>query len=300
MILVDLQQTAVAQFSIYNMPLPARTPSIFVTEDRYEGKTEIEKMRLTVLRALKNYKQKFGEQYGQLVLCCDSRSSWRKEIFPYYKIRRKRSRDDSPMDWTTFHETFRTLKEEFRENLPYKVVEAEGAEGDDIISVLCEWNANKPSPEPVLIYSSDGDFLQLQKYSQVSQYDKMRDRFLKCENPVYEVREMIIRGDPDDDVPNILSADDCFAAKVRQRPMMTAKVDVWKTMDPETITDWDADTKLRYKRNQLLVDLSCIPTEVKARIAQAYLSHQPQSRQHMYKYLLNTKTTELMSSLGDF
>lgn len=299
MILVDLQQTAIANYIMDHMP---RKGPDMIAEWGHgdEEQTELERMRGMLLRALRSYRKKFGEKYGDFILCCDSDKSWRKDFFPFYKIRRKQRRSESTFDWKTFGETFATLKNEFRENLPYRVLEAEGAEGDDVIAVMCEWNNGKKTPEPVLIYSSDQDFLQLQKYPQVEQYDKHRDRFLKCDNPLHEVRELIIRGDDDDDVPNILSADNCFAAKIRQKPMMTAKVDQWKLLDPEEITDWDDDTRERYARNKKLVDLSVIPTDIKAKIAQAFLDVKPAPRSQMYKYLMNTRAVDLLSAAGDF
>ena len=298
MILVDLQQTAIANFYIYHQPKPDRG---FVDVGYGEDDlTEVELMRNHLLRALRSYRRKFGEKYGDFVLCCDSDKSWRKDMFPFYKIRRRQKKQGSAFDFKTFNDTFTIIKDEFRTCLPYKLVEADGAEGDDVIAVMCEWNASRQNKEPVLIYSSDRDFLQLQRFPLVEQYDKFNDRFLPCPDPLQTVRELIIRGDDDDDVPNILSEDNCFAAKVRQKPMMTAKVDVWKTQDPETITEWDEATRERYQRNKRLVDLSMVPAEVKKRIALAYLNHQPVPRANLYKYLMRTKSSDLVGSAGEF
>jgi hypothetical protein len=297
MILIDLQQIAIAYFSVrIKNKMEVRT----LVEEDHGNISDREYIRNGLLKTLRNVRVQFSQTYGELVLCCDSRQSWRRDVFPFYKLKRRKGRDESPVDWNAFHGDFDAIKEEFKQHLPYRLVEVEGAEGDDIISVLCEVNSMKSQPVRTLIYSSDKDFLQLQKYPHVDQYDRFRERFLKCENPVHEVREKIIRGDDGDGVPNILSADNCFAAGVRQRPMMSAKVEIWKTMEPETITDWDEETKLRWKRNQALVDLSCMPVEIKQRIARYMLDNPAPQRKNMYKYLMSVRAIDLVSMAGVF
>lgn len=300
MILIDLQQTAMAH---YIMDAKDRSlPEKMIVENGFgdEDKPDIDRLRNGLLRSLRAVRRKFSEQYGELVLCCDSQLSWRRDIFPLYKARRRKSRDESVLDWKNFNTIFTTIKAEFRDNMPYYLIEADGAEGDDVIAVMCEWNANKRNKEPILIYSSDQDFLQLQRFPEVSQYDKFRDRFLKCENPEYELRELIIRGDVDDGVPNIFSEDNCFVAGIRQRPVMTAKVEIWKTLEPAMITDWDDDTRSRWERNRSLVDLSAIPANIKAHIAQTYLDLSPAGRGNVYKYLMQVGATELIAAAGEF
>lgn len=304
MILVDLQQTAIASFMMYyktgklgpGSTLVKQT-TLYEDTGNMDDKTDLEILRHSLLMALRSYRKLF-QKYGDLVLCCDSEISWRKSVFPFYKIKRKKSRDGSVFDWVSFQKCFTTIKEEFRENLPYKLIEADGAEGDDVISVLCEANSHKRTPEPILIYSSDKDFLQLQKYPEVKQYDKIRDRYLVTENPLFDLREKIIRGDPGDGIPNILSPDNSFAVGIKQRPIMTAKVEVWKKVDP--VFSFTGDDLERYERNRRLIDLSCIPDVIKGRIASSYLGLRPAPRGNVYKYLMKVREADLLSSAGDF
>jgi hypothetical protein len=46
-------------------------------------------VRHMVFNSLRMYKKKFGNKYGDMVICCDDKNYWRKEIFPYYKASRK-------------------------------------------------------------------------------------------------------------------------------------------------------------------------------------------------------------------
>ena len=56
-------------------------------------------IRHMVLNSLRMYRAKFGKKYGELVICCDDKDYWRRELYPYYKIHRKKDRDESALDW---------------------------------------------------------------------------------------------------------------------------------------------------------------------------------------------------------
>jgi 5'-3' exonuclease len=59
------------------------------------------------------------------------------------------------------------FKQELKDNFPYKVIDVEGAEADDIIGTLVPRHIMH---EDILIISSDGDFLQLQQYNEASRF----------------------------------------------------------------------------------------------------------------------------------
>ncbi len=92
-----------------------------------------------------------------LVLCCDNRKYWRRELFPFYKAGRKKTREKSDLDWHLIFDMLTKFKQELKEYFPYKVVDVEGAEADDIIGTLVPRHIMH---ENILIISSDGDFLQ--------------------------------------------------------------------------------------------------------------------------------------------
>ena len=95
------------------------------------------------------------------------------------------------------------IKDELTEFFPYKVLEVDNAEADDIIaSVVFHEPKNY---EKVLILSSDKDFIQLQKYNFVSQYSPMQKKFINGVDPTTYIKEHILKGDRGDGVPNFLA-----------------------------------------------------------------------------------------------
>ena len=47
-------------------------------------------LRHMILNSLRGYKQKFGKQYGEMVIACDNMKYWRRDVFPLYKAGRKK------------------------------------------------------------------------------------------------------------------------------------------------------------------------------------------------------------------
>ena len=58
-----------------------------------DNEVQEDMVRHMVLNSLRSYRTKFYNDYGELVICYDGRNYWRKEIFPYYKQNRKKSRE---------------------------------------------------------------------------------------------------------------------------------------------------------------------------------------------------------------
>ena len=150
-------------------------------------------IRHMILNILRTHVRKFRGEYGEVVLCCDNRKYWRKEFFPFYKAGRKKSREKSDLDWHLIFDMLAKFKSELRENFPYKVIDVEGAEADDIIGTLAPRHVMH---EDVLIISSDGDFLQLQMYNgrspySIKQYNPAQKKFLVSEDPLKELKMKI-------------------------------------------------------------------------------------------------------------
>ena len=55
-------------------------------------------VRHVVLSNILTYKKKYGKEYGNIVVCCDGREYWRKDVFQYYKGSRKKNRDKSDLN----------------------------------------------------------------------------------------------------------------------------------------------------------------------------------------------------------
>jgi 5'-3' exonuclease len=253
-------------------------------------------IRHMVLNSLRSYVKQFRQKYGEVVIACDSRKYWRKDVFPFYKANRKKDRDASVHDWTLIFESLNKIRDELAAFSPYKVINVEGAEADDIIAVLV---ARKSANEDVLILSSDKDFMQLQKYPNVTQYSPILKRYIKTDDPHSYIKEHILRGDRGDGIPNFLSSDNTFATGERQKVINSKKLAVWLTQTPEEICV--NDTMLRgFKRNQMLVDMDYIPETIKSLIVDAYENVQVGNKQKLMNYFIEKRLTNLLEGLQDF
>ena len=88
-----------------------------------EKKLEVNLIRRMVLNTIRSYVTKFKEEYGpDIVIACDSRKYWRKDIFPNYKANRKKARQESGLDWNLIFDTINLLKSEIKDHLPYRLV----------------------------------------------------------------------------------------------------------------------------------------------------------------------------------
>jgi hypothetical protein len=247
--------------------------------------------RHMVINSLRSYKQKFQSEYGEIVIACDDRNYWRKQVFPYYKANRKKNRDASEINWNQVFDIFNTIKAEIKEYFPYRVIQVESAEADDIIATLVTENKDKT----ILILSADKDFVQLQKYATVRQYDPIRKKWIKEDNPQQYLYEHILKGDQGDGIPNILSDDDTFVTDKRQKPMTQKKMELFKSqgISQEML-------KRNFARNELLVDLTKIPDNIRNGVINKYNEENGKDRSKLFNYFISHNLKLLMDSVGDF
>lgn len=258
-------------------------------------------VRHMILNSIRLYKQKFSAEYGELVIACDDRNYWRKSVFPYYKAHRKEDREKSTHDWNRIFEVLNKIRDEIRDNFPYKVIQVDRAEADDIIGVLAHnygaFLLNETT-EKILILSGDKDFGQLQKYANVEQYSPVLKKWIRVNDPRRFLREHIMRGDRGDGIPNFLSNDSSIINKERQKPLAAKKLDLWVDENPESFCD---ERMLRnYKRNEQLVDLEMIPEEISREIMNQYLEYETPKRSGLLNYFIKNKLKNLMDSIGEF
>ena len=253
-------------------------------------------VRHMILNILRMHIRNFRKEYGEMVLCCDNRNYWRKEFFPFYKAGRKKTREKSDLDWHLIFDMLAKFKLELRENFPYKVIDVDGAEADDIIGTLVPRHAPH---EKVLILSSDGDFLQLQQYgSNVKQYNPSQKKYVKSEDPLLELKEKIIRGDKGDGIPNIFSPSDCFVRDLRQKPITQKVIEKYLA---EHYGDWeDENARVGFSRNQTLIDLRNIPGDIKNKIINTYEEVKPASRSKLLNYFIEHKLKNLIDVIEEF
>ena len=256
-------------------------------------------VRHMVLNSLRGYRSKFQGEFGELVLCYDNKTNWRRDYFPNYKHSRRKGRKESKLDWNNIFDTLHMIKDELIEFFPYKVLEVDNAEADDIIASVVFHVASEPKNyEKVLILSSDKDFIQLQKYNFVSQYSPMQKKYVNGIDPTTYIKEHILKGDRGDGVPNFLSPDNTFVDELRQKPMSKRKLETWIDLEP---SDYCNEEMMRnYQRNRTLIDLSYIPDDIKEKCTQTFLDAPEGSRKHLLNYFIKKKLKSLMENIGDF
>jgi 5'-3' exonuclease len=161
MILVDMNQISFASMMMHFNIKKSKIPDESM-------------VRHMILNSLRMYRTRFSSEFGELVLCHDSRHYWRRDYFPQYKANRKKGREQSDLDWDVIFKCLNKIKEEIRSNMPYKSIEVYGAEADDIIGKICSEYS-----EEILILSGDKDFIQMQRFPNVKQYSPITKKCTK-------------------------------------------------------------------------------------------------------------------------
>ena len=253
---------------------------------------DIDTVRPAVLNTLRIYRTKFVSEFGELILCCDDRKTWRKDIFPNYKASRKKTRAATSIDWEKLYECLNQLKEEFTEWFPYKLIQVEKAEADDVIAILVGL-INERS----LILSSDKDFVQLHQFN-VRQYSPIQKKFVEGD-PKWSLHEKIIKGDVGDGVPNIMSDDNVFVDEGRrQKPITKKKVDAWYELKPDMYCS--SEMLRNYNRNKQLVDLGEVPESIRINITKRFETTTVGDRKRLLTYFINHRLKNLTESLSEF
>ena len=286
MIIVDLSQVMLSNIMM----------SIKNNNDIHE-----DVIRHMILNSIRSYNVKFGKEYGEMVLACDASNLWRKQVFPYYKANRKKSRDASTLDWKLLFEIIDKVRNEITEFFPYRVIRIDTAEADDVIASLVMANSLEDinNNNKILIVSGDGDFVQLQRFPNVEQYDPVKKKRIVHNNPHNNLIEKIIRGDVGDGVPNILSNDNCLVMGIRQSPIQSAKVLQWLKMKPEEFCQ--TETMVRnFKRNEMLIDLSQVPKDIQDKVLLEYENQSGKRKDKLVNYFMKNKLVQLFDYIQDF
>ena len=255
-------------------------------------------IRHMFLNSVRANRKKFTEQYGEIVICADGKNTWRREAFPYYKANRKKSREESEMDWNALFTIMNNIRDELKEFFPYKVLHLDHCEADDIIGTIIHEHGSELNigSEPFLILSGDKDYIQLQTYANVAQYDPVRKRWIKNANPQKYLTEHILRGDTGDGVPNILSADNSLAIGERQKAMTAKRIDLYSA----GTENMDEETLRRYHRNKMMIDLKEIPNKFKQLILEEYNRDKEVGREQLFNFFVKKKLKNLVSDIQDF
>ena len=249
-------------------------------------------VRHMLLNSLRGYRTKFGEKYGTMVIACDNENYWRRELFPYYKANRKKSQENSELNWKEIFECLGKLRAELKEYFPYRVIDINTAEADDIIATLVMTYSSR---EDIMIISGDKDFIQLQQYPNVAQYNPVLKKYISHPDPITYRNEHIMKGDSSDGIPNVLSPDNCFVLGERQKPLTQKKLDKLLSGEP-----MPTEISRNYMRNKQLIDLSMIPKEVSENILESYKAQEDKKAKDLMNYFITNRLKNLMDSIQEF
>jgi len=289
MILLDYSQVCVAAILAFSKDL---------RKDASSDKKDL--IRHVALSSIKSYKKKYGKEFGEMVIACDSRSYWRKEYFPNYKGMRKKAREESDLDWQVIFDTLSEIRDDLKEHFPYKVLAVDKCEADDIIAVLAQSTQDFGKHEPVMIVSSDKDFKQLHQYDNVKQFSPMLKKQIVVNKKELKewLIEHIVKGDTGDGIPNILSNDDVFMKGERQKPVSSKRL---SEFFENGFTGCKTDEERRnWQRNITLVDFNYIPDNVKDSVMTSFEEQPKGDKNSIMNYLIKNKCRLLLDELEDF
>lgn len=298
MILLDYSQVALANIFAFQADLKK------TSDNRAEA---VNIIRHAVLTGLKFYKKRYGQQYGEIVLACDGKHYWRKDIFPYYKAGRRTAREKSDLDWKLIFDTISAIRDDIQQYFPYRVIHLDHCEADDVIASLCKWTQTNgmidrglfEDKQPVMIVSSDGDFKQLHKYENVKQWSPIQKKLVQCDNPIEYLAEHVAKAG-DDGIPNVLSKDDTFVDEnARQSKMTSKKLQQFIQLGRDACEN--DEQRRNWDRNNQLINLDLIPEAIEKEIIDTYVMQKPKGdKMSIYNYLVKNRCRLLLDEIEEF
>jgi 5'-3' exonuclease len=250
-------------------------------------------MTYGLLKMVKQFKPE------QFIIAVDEGSSWRKQIYPEYKGKRKANRDGSGIDFDKFFPILSEFISSLKSILPnVYILSSEGIEADDFIGVLVK----KLEGNNIINISTDKDFYQLYKYKGYRQYHPMTKKFIKVLNPYLDLHTKLLIGDTSDNIPQV---------RKKMGPKTAEKY--YKKLDELFVLDgdkvWDGSEEMepgeiekKYILNKQLIDLELIPLEIQNTIHKLYDNYdfKPYNGRKVYNDLTEHKLTKVLGYIQDF
>ena len=272
-------------------------------QNSMHGDINEDMLRHMALNSIRAYRKKFKSDYGEMVIACDDKYYWRKGVFAYYKANRKKSREESTLDWNVIFASLNKIREELKEYFPYRVIQVDGAEADDVIAALVfehGWNLGNR----ILIISGDKDFIQLHNHPAVDQYAPIQKKWIRHNDPEAYIREHILKGDSGDGVPNVLSPDDTLVLGVRQKTMSDARLQALLAGDytAKCLSTVMSEELIQRNiaRNKQLIDMNEIPQNIRDEILKSFNDQEGKPKKDLFTYFVKFKLKNLTEAIGDF
>ncbi len=191
-----------------------------------------------------------------VVIACDSKNVWRKDIYPLYKEGKSDYEDVYHDDVIVAANMF---KDFFTNQTACYVLEVPRTEADDIIAVWCQESRGVEN----VILSSDKDFIQLidERTSLYSIQQKKFRTIPEDSSVEYELFEKCIRGDMGND--NITSA----YPRIRKTKIIEAYNNDYELLNTiNHILPSGERVGDLFERNLKLIDLTQQPAEIREEI----------------------------------
>ena len=118
MIVIDYNQVAIGAF-------------MAEIRNRSDVDVNLPLLRHMILNTIRSYNKKHREEFGGVVIACDNRHYWRRQVFPQYKAGRKSTREASNLDWNVIFDSLNIIRDELSEVFPYPLIDVDAAEADD-------------------------------------------------------------------------------------------------------------------------------------------------------------------------
>lgn len=256
-----------------------------------------EYLRHLIINQLRSIRKKFVDIAGEPVICMDSKTGyWRRDKYPFYKAKRKEIREASSIDWNLVFSYINEIAQEIRENLPYKILQIDKAEADDIIGTLVLNHPWDPD-ETCMIVSNDHDFKQLHGQKNTKQYFPFSKKIERVTNPDIYLLEHILKGDAGDGVPNVRSESNIFILPEKKRQLPVTTNYIKSVISTGTVPESD---KIRLEENTELIDLRMVPGVLKSKILSTYSETERNARNKLFPYLVRNDLNYLLEHISDF
>lgn len=188
------------------------------------------------------------------ILCMDSDTYWRKEIYPQYKANRRQFKKDAIIDFDNFEAFYKKFMVDFSSVFTtFRVMQVARCEGDDIIACLTKHLA---AENKITVVSADRDFNQLLKYPGVVHYDPRARKEIVSLNPRKDLEMKVILGDMGDFIPGIKRGVGPKGAE--------------KLIGVDILYTSDTMMAEAYKRNRMIIDFDFIPMDISASVIDRY------------------------------
>lgn len=270
-------------------------------------------VRHLILNTVKFNVKKFKAEYPNVILCFDNAEGgyWRRDYGYFYKKNRGQARDASTWDWEGYFDGMKSIVEEFPKYMPYTSLNIKRIEADDIIGILTKKLAL--DGVPVMIVSSDGDYPQLQQFPDVKQWAPQLKKFVKPKHgsPRMDLFYKLLKGDKKDNVASVRVRSDFWYTRQEKEntpPMKTSVIEECCAADneqqiKEILEKAYPDNKdifARFKENQIMIDMNCMPDDIVAQIMTSYNEYKPAPRGRMYSYFVKNSLSNHMKNINEF